>query len=132
MGGVSGYITLRLPPHLRFLLFSDKLPSSLRPGSAVEMPQAAGLGSRSNQLADSVIPCRHLASIQRASLKEQISWRCCKCHAVIVRRAGPPCRRMMLTLSACHAWGNPTLTPPSARLAALIARASVLPLYVLG
>ncbi len=77
------------------------------------MPQVAGLGPRSDQLADSVIPCSHLASIQRASLKEQISWRCGKCRAVIVRRAGSPCMRMTLTLSVCHAWGNPMLTPPS-------------------
>ncbi len=35
--------------------------------------------SRSDQLADSVIPCSHPASIQRTSLKEQILRRCCKC-----------------------------------------------------
>ncbi len=35
--------------------------------------------SRSDELADSVIPCSHPALIQRASLKEQISRRCCKC-----------------------------------------------------
>ncbi len=88
--------------------------SSLMPGSAVETPKAAGLGPRSDQLTDSVIPCSHPASILRASLKEKISQRCCKCHAVIVRCAGPPCMWMTLTLSVCHAWGNPTLTPPSA------------------
>ncbi len=106
--------------------------SSLMPGSAVETPKAAGLGPRSDQLTDSVIPCSHPASILRASLKEKISQRCCKCHAVIVRCAGPPCMWMTLTLSVCHACGNPTLTPPSAGLTAPIARTSVLPLYVLG
>ncbi len=39
------------------------------PGSAIEMPQAAALGPHSDQLADSVIPCSHPVSIQRASLK---------------------------------------------------------------
>ncbi len=82
--------------------------------------------SRSNQLADSVIPCSHPASIQRSSLKEQISQLCCKCCAVIVRHAGLPCKRMTLTLSVCHAWGNTTLTLRSAGLTALIARVSVL------
>ncbi len=81
MRGASGYISRRLPPHLRFLLFSNELPPSLTLGSAVETPQAAGLGPCSDQLADSVIPCSHPASIQRASLKEQISRRCCKCCA---------------------------------------------------
>ncbi len=132
MGGASGYITRHLPPHLRFLLFSDELPSLLMPRSAVEMPQAAGLGPRSDQLADSVIPCSHPASIQRASLKEQISRHCCKCRVAIVGRADSPCMRMTLTLSMCSAWGNPTLTPPSARLVAPIARASVLPIYTLA
>ncbi len=62
--------------------------------------------SRSDQLADSVIPCCYPASIQRASLKEQISaQRCCKCCAVIVRRVGIPCTLMTLTLSVYHAWG---------------------------
>ncbi len=106
---------------LRFLLFSNEDPSSLTPGSAIEMPQQPDWTSRSDQLADSVIPCSHPASIQRASLKRKVSRRCCKCHAVIVRRAGIPC-----TLSVCHAWGNPTLR--SAGLTALIARISVLPL----
>ncbi len=48
-------------------------------------------------IADSVIPCIHPASIQ--TLKEQISRCCCKCRAIIVRRAGLPCMRMTLTLS---------------------------------
>ncbi len=52
---------------------------------------------------------------KRASLKEQISARlCCKCCTVIVRRAGLPWTLMTLTLRACHAWGNPTLTLCSA------------------
>ncbi len=106
--------------------------SSLTPESAIETPQAAALGSRSNQLADSVIPCSHPALIQRASLKEQISRRCCKCRAVIVRCSGLPCMLMTLTLSVCHAWGNPTLMLRSAELTALIARVSVLPLFALG
>ncbi len=55
--------------------------------------------SRSHQVVDSVIPCSHPASIQRASLKEQISRRCYKCCAVIVRRAGLPCMRTTLTPS---------------------------------
>ncbi len=40
--------------------------------------------------------------------------------------AGLPCTLMTLTLSVCHAWGNPTLTLRSAGLTSLIAR--VLPL----
>ncbi len=105
--------------------------SSLTPESAIETPQAAALGSRSNQLADSVIPCSHPALIQRASLKEQISRRCCKCRAVIVRCSGLPCIMMTLTLSVCPAWGNPTLMLRSAELTAPIARVSVLPLFAL-
>ncbi len=41
MEGASGYINGALPPHLRFLL---KDLFSLMLGSAIEMPQAAGLG----------------------------------------------------------------------------------------
>ncbi len=52
---------------------------------------------------------------KRASLKEQISARlCCKCCTINVRRAGLPWTLMTLTLRACHAWGNPTLTLCSA------------------
>ncbi len=88
--------------------------------------------SRSDQLAHSVIPCSHTASIKRASVKEQISQRCCKYRTVIVRSAGLPCTRMTLTLSVCHAWGNPTLTLCSAGLTALIVRVSFLPLCAHG
>ncbi len=73
MEGASGYIIRCLPPHLRFLLFSDKLPSSLTPGSAVETPQAAGLG-----------PCTSLQirSSPRASFTAllQMLRRHCKTH----------------------------------------------------
>ncbi len=78
--------------------------------------------SRSDQLADLVNPCSHPVSIQRASQKEQISRRCCKCSAIIVRRACLHCMQMTLTLIVCHAWGNPTLMLRSARLTALTAR----------
>ncbi len=46
---MSCYIICCLQPHLRFVLFSGRLSSSLTPGSAVETPQAAGLGPRSDQ-----------------------------------------------------------------------------------
>ncbi len=76
--------------------------------------------SCSAQLADSVIPCSHLASIHRASKRANFKERrCCKCRAVIVRRAGLPCTRMTLTLSVYHAWENPTLMLCSAGLIAL-------------
>ncbi len=63
--------------------------------------------SRSDQLADWVIPCSHPTSIQRASLKEQISRRCCKCCAVIVRRARVGFVRAgsLLSVNSCG-WGN--------------------------
>ncbi len=66
-----------------------------------------------------------IKNLERTSLKEQISaQRCCKCHAVNVRRAELPC-----TLSVRHAWENPTLTLRSAGPTALIARVSVSPLW---
>ncbi len=43
-------------PHLRFLLFSDKDPSSLTPRSAVETPQQLDWTSCSDQLAEPVNP----------------------------------------------------------------------------
>ncbi len=63
---------------------------------------------------------------KRASQKERLSTRrCCKCCAVIVRRAGLPCTPMTVMLNVCHAWGNPTLTLCSAGLTALTTRVSV-------
>ncbi len=63
--------------------------------------------SCSDQLADLVIPCGYLVRSKKALVEDQISaQRCCKCRAVIVRRAGIPCALMTLTLSVCHAWGN--------------------------
>ncbi len=64
--------------------------SSLTPGSAVEMPKAAGLGPRSNQLVDPVISCSYPALIQRASQKEALSRRCCKCRAVSCKTCRSP------------------------------------------
>ncbi len=75
--------------HLRFLLFSDEDPSSLTPRSDVEVPQQQDWTSCSDQLADSVIPCRYPVRSKKALLEEQISAQCCcKCCAIIVRRAG--------------------------------------------
>ncbi len=69
---------------------------------------------------------------KKALLEEQISaQRCCKCHAVIVRRAGIPCTLMTLTLNMCHAWGNPTLMLRSAGLITRTASVSILPLWEL-
>ncbi len=93
--------------------------SSLMPGSAVETPQQSDWTSCCTQLAYSVIPCSHLASVKRASKIVNFKRRCCKCRAVIVRCAGLPCTRMTLMLNVYHAWGNPTLMPPSAGLIAL-------------
>ncbi len=115
MGGLSGCIIRCLPPHLRFLLFSDADSSSLTLQWRLYLPLNR-LSSRirascRNQLADPVIPCGYLVRSKKALLEEQISaQRCCKCRAVIVRRVGIPCTLMSLTLSVCHAWGNPTLT----------------------
>ncbi len=100
-----------LPPHLRFLLFSDEDRSSLTLRWCRDLPLKR-LSSRirtscSDQLAESVIPCGYLVRSKKALLEEQISAQhCCKCHAVIVRCAGIPCTLMTLTLSVCHAWGN--------------------------
>ncbi len=53
MGGVSGYKNSCLPPHLRFLLFSDKLPSLLMPGVRHWNASSSRIRtSRSDQLAD--------------------------------------------------------------------------------
>ncbi len=137
MGGASVYIVHCLSPHLRFLLFSDEDPSSLTLRWRRDLP-LKHLSSRigtscSHQLADSVIPCGYLVKSKKVLLEEQISaQRCCKCRAVIVRRAGIPCTLMTLTLSVCHAWGNPTLTLRSAGLIACTASVSVLPLCARG
>ncbi len=85
------------------------------PGFAVETPQAAVLRPCSDQLADSVIPCSHPASIQRASLKKRAHFTALlqmpHCHCRM-------CRSPLLMLNVCHAWGNPTLTLCSAGLTA--------------
>ncbi len=83
-------------------------------------------------LAVTSLQTRSSPAVQRASLKEKISRLCCKCRAIIVRRAGLVCTLRTLTLSVCHAWGNPKLTLHSAGLTALIARVSVLPLCARG
>ncbi len=58
---------------------------------------------------------------KKALLEEQISaQRCCKCRAVIVRRAGIPCTLMILTLSVCHAWGMLALRVFQTCLSALV------------
>ncbi len=110
----EGHLSIQstaLPPHLRFLLFSDEDPSSLTLCWCRDLPLKR-LSSRirtscSDQLAESVIPCGYLVGSKKALLEEQISAQhCCKCHAVIVRCAGIPCTLMTLTLSVCHAWGN--------------------------
>ncbi len=50
-------------------LFAD---SSLTPGSAVKAPRQLDWTSCSDQLANSVIPCRNLVRSKKALLKEQI------------------------------------------------------------
>ncbi len=104
MGGASVYIIRCLPPHLRFLLFSDKLPSSLTPGSAVETPQAAGLGPVA---ATSLLTRSSSAAIWHQSIEPhkranfmallQMLYRHCK-----------TCRspRMTLTLKCVSCWGK--------------------------
>ncbi len=108
MGGASGYIISRLPPHLRFLLFSDEDPSLLtllwRRDLPLKRLSSQIRTSCSDQLGDSVIPSRYPVGSKKALLEEQISaQRCCKCCAVIVRRARIPCTLMTLTLSVWHA-----------------------------
>ncbi len=87
--------------------------------------------SCSDQLADSLIPCGYTVRSKKALLKEQISaQRCCKCRAVIVRCAGIPCTLMTLTLSVCHAWGNPTVMLRSAgRIARIVSVFSLASLH---
>ncbi len=77
MGGASVYIISCLPPHLRFLLFSDEAPSSLTLRWCRDLPLKR-LSSRirtscSDQLADSVIPCGYPVRSKKAFLEEQIS-----------------------------------------------------------
>ncbi len=70
-------------------------------------------------------------TLERA-LKEQISRRCCKCHAVTVTRAGLPSTPLMVTASVFHAWAPPTLKLHSHRRNVLIVKILVSPLYTLG
>ncbi len=77
--------------------------------------------SCSNQLAHLVIPCRYPVSSKKA-LREEQNFSA----ALLQMHAGIPCTLMTLTLSVCHAWGNPTLTLHSAGLNATTASVSVL------
>ncbi len=94
--------------------------SSLTPGSAVETPQAAGLGP----LAVTNLQTRSSPAAIRRWFEEQIS----QISPKVVANAAPslkdvqvsPCTLMTLTLSVCHAWGNSTLTLHTAGLTALI------------
>ncbi len=64
-------------------LFADSL---LTPGSAVNAPRQLDWTSCSDQLANSVIPCRNLVRSKKALLKEQIFSRVecshCKCFSL--------------------------------------------------
>ncbi len=88
MGEASGYIWLR---HRISDLFSSTTKTLLRwlfADAGICRWNALSSWIRtscSDQLAELVIPCNHPASIQRASLKEQISRHCYKCRAVNVR-----------------------------------------------
>ncbi len=111
MGGASGYVNGRFAAASQISSHQRWRPFFADAGIRCWNASSSRIRtSCSDQLADSVIPCSHPASIQRASLKEQISWHFCKCRVVIVRHAGLPCTLMTLTLSVCHASGNPTLT----------------------
>ncbi len=126
MRGESGYIISCSATASQISSLQWRRPffadSSLKPRSAVEMPQQLDWTSCSDHLADSVISCGYPVRSKKALLEEQISAQpCCKCRAVIVRRAGIPCTLMTLTLSVCHAWEN-----------ARTASASVLPFCARG
>ncbi len=93
-----------LPPHLRFLLFSEEDNSSLtlhwcRDSQLKRLSSWIGpLAAISLQIR--LIPCRHPAKIYKSLTNERISaWRRCKCRAFIVRREGLPCTLMTLTLN---------------------------------
>ncbi len=93
--GIGLYKQLLQPQTL--LLFSDEKNSLLRwlfADTGIRRWNASAAGLDLLQLADSVIPYSHPASIRSASKRAQFLYGIvanCKCRTVIVRRAGLPC-----------------------------------------
>ncbi len=114
----------------RIPFFADSL---LTAGSAVEMPQAAGLGplaatSLQTQTSPAAILRRSKEPHKRENFTALLQMPRHHCKTCKVSPA-----RGWHSRWVCHAWGNPTLALRSAGLTALIARVSVLPrLYAHG
>ncbi len=128
---------------LRFLLLQRRRLRLQWPRSllAVDMPRSWTQRPRSARLihlfcapqhrsSSGPVRCRHPANLTHTP--KRANQRCCKCRAVTVARAGPPCTPMTVTASAFPAWGNPMQMPHSLALIVLTARTSVSPLCARG